>query len=200
MQLAVCALLPGATAFGAAHLPRSPPALTVGRPPALTVGRTPAVVTMQQPSASDRAAASLVYLLPALDGFGYGTYVYQNIPPLGAVAYQLLPIVNGFESLPFGGLVLFIGLSFFTRNQGLSRFVRFNIQQALLLDIALIIPDLFTPVTKIFPYELQAMGTNFVFYAWLGVAAYSVVQNLQGRTPDQVPILSEAASQGIGPF
>ena len=79
---------------------------------------------------AEKAAAASAYVLPLLDGFPYGVYVYQNVEPVGNVAFSLLPYVNAFQSLPFAGLILFFGLSFFTRNQGLSRFVRFNIQQA----------------------------------------------------------------------
>ena len=148
----------------------------------------------------DRAVAALVYGLPALDGFVYGSYVYANVPPIGALAYNFLPFVNLFQSLPFAGLILFVGLSFFTRNQGLSRFVRFNIQQALLLDIALIFPSFLAPLGKMFPMDLQAMGTNFVFYFWVLVVGYSWVSIAQGKTPNGVPVISEAAEMQIGPF
>ena len=113
------------------------------------------------PDVVDRITACLVYTLPILDGFPYGSYIYKTIPPLGDLAYTLLPLVNGFNSIPFGGFILFIGLSAFTRNPGLSRFVRFNIQQALLLDIVLIIPGFVGSAGKMFPIDLCAhpMGT-----------------------------------------
>ena len=91
-------------------------------------------------------------------------------------------------------------LSFFTRNQGLSRFVRFNIQQALLLDIVLIIPSFFGDIGRVFPAELQAMGTNFVFYLMVLVVGYSWFNVAQGKTPNAVPIISEAADMQNGPF
>ena len=34
----------------------------------------------------DRLFACLPYLLPVLDGFGYGAYVYQNVPLAGDLA------------------------------------------------------------------------------------------------------------------
>ena len=142
----------------------------------------------------------MVYLLPCVDGFPYGSYIYANVPPVGALAYNVLPFVNAFQNLPFVGLVLFIGLSAFSRNAGLSRFVRFNIQQALLLDIALLIPSFFGSIGKIFPYELQAIGSNTVFYFMAGVVAYSWFSVAQGKVPNQVPVLSDAAEMQIGPF
>jgi len=119
---------------------------------------------------------------------------------VGDLAYQFLPVVNAFQSVPFAGLVLFIGLSTFTRNTGLSRFVRFNIQQAILLDILIVIPGILSGATKMLPDYINAMGSNFVFYTMVLTILYSIFSNAQGKTPDQVPILSEAASMQIGPF
>ena len=78
--------------------------------------------------------------------------------------------------------------------------MRFNIQQALLLDIVLIIPSLFETITRIFPIELQAMGTNFVFYFWVLIVGYSWFSIAQGKTPNAVPVISQAAEMQIGPF
>ena len=98
------------------------------------------------------------------------------------------------------GFVFFIGLSLTTRNANLPRFIRFNVQQALLLDIVLIIPSLFADLgASPLPQPLATVGSNCIFYAWLLVVLYSWACNLQGRTPDQVPLLSDAASVQIGP-
>ena len=149
---------------------------------------------------AERVAATLPYLLPACDGYVYGAYIYQNTPVFGDIALLFAPLVNAFESVPFGGLALFIGLSIFARSANLSRFVRFNIQQAIVLDIALVIPSLFAGASRMFPEVLQIQGSNFVFYVWFFTCAYSAFCNLRGETPDQVPIISEAAAAQVGPF
>ena len=163
--------------------------------------RRPAVspVCRQQADAEpvERLFACLPYILPVLDGFSYGAYIYSTIPPLGQAAMTVAPAVGAFQNSPFSGFVFFIGLSLFTRNAGLTRFVRFNIQQALLLDIALIIPGLFGAIPV--PRELQILGSNFVFYAWVLVVLYSWSCNIRGKTPDAVPVLSDAANMQIGP-
>jgi len=124
----------------------------------------------------------------------------MNVPVLGDAAVRAAPAVGAFQSSPFSGFILFIGLSVFTRNTALPRFVRFNIQQALLLDIALIIPGLFSPLGNMFPRELTILGNNTVFYFWVLVVAYSLYCNVRGKTPDQVPVLSDAAAMQIGPM
>ena len=173
------------------------------RPSDHAARRTAACVLREStpsPDVVERLAAGVVYLLPCADGFPYGSYIYSNVPPVGALAYNVLPFVNAFQNLPFVGLILFIGLSAFSRNAGLSRFVRFNIQQALLLDIALLIPSFFGGIGKAFPYELQAIGSNTVFYFMVGVVVYSWFSVAQGKVPNQVPVLSEAAEIQIGPL
>merc|ERR1712070_806321 len=108
-----------------------------------------------EPAAVDRVAAAAAYLFPITDGFGFGGYIYKTVPPLGALAYQVAPAINAFNSTPLLGLVFFIAFSSFSRNTGLSRFVRFNLQQALLLDIALIIPGFVGSAANMFPVDLQ---------------------------------------------
>ena len=62
---------------------------------------SPAVMAQgsSEPDIADRALASLVYLLPLLDGFPYGIYIYRAVPPVGDLAYQFLPVVNAFQSV-----------------------------------------------------------------------------------------------------
>jgi hypothetical protein len=103
--------------------------------PARSTARTSAPVLAESPSLVERGAAALPFLFPFCDGFSYGAYIYKNVPIVGDAAYTVAPLVMAFEGLPFVGLILFLGLSYFSRNLGLSRFVRFSIQQALILDI-----------------------------------------------------------------
>jgi|EP00966_Prymnesium_polylepis_P168815 hypothetical protein len=61
------------------------------------------------------------------------------------------------------------------------------------------IPGFVQGASKMFPQELNAMGSNFFFYAMALTIGYSTFCNVQGKTPDKVPVLSEAASMQIGP-
>lgn len=44
------------------------------------------------------------------------------------------------------------------------------------------------------------MSSNFVFYFWVLVVGYSWLNIAQGKTPNEVPLLSEAAEIQIGPL
>ena len=165
--------------------------------------RSSSSVTMAQSDDAelvDRLFASAVYLFPITDGFQFGKFIYASVPPIGALAYNVAPIINAFDSIPFSGLIFFIGLSTLSRNPGLSRFLRFNLQQAILLDIAFIIPGFVGSAGKMFPLAMQQVGCNTIFYAMVLSIGYAWYSCAQGKTPDQIPIVSDAANQAIGPF
>jgi hypothetical protein len=152
---------------------------------------------------ADRILACLPYLLPLLDGDKFGRYIYARIPPLGlADAIVLGPFKVLWQSIPFLGFGVFIALSVLSRNPNLSRGVRFSMQQAVLLDIILIFPSLFGSVLggNIIPRILAEPASNFVYYGLVASVGYAIVSNLQGKTPNQIPIISEAAESQVGPF
>ena len=153
-----------------------------------------------EPDYVDRAFAAAVYFFPITDGFQFGKFIYASVPPVGALAQVIAPSIQAFDAIPFSGLIFFFGLSALSRNPGLSRFLRFSLQQAILLDIAFIIPGFVGGAGKMFPLAMQQVGCNTIFYAMvlsIGYAWYSIAQ---GKTPDQIPIVSDAANQAIGPF
>lgn len=150
---------------------------------------------------TDRIVSCLPYLLPVLDGDKFGRYIYARVPPLGfADAILLGPLKIAYNSIPFLGFGIFIALSVLSRNPNLSRGVRFNMQQAILLDIVLIFPSLFGSLGMNFPRILAEPASNFVYYGLVASVGYAVISNLQGKTPNEIPIVSEAAEAQTGPF
>jgi len=152
-------------------------------------------------SGSDRLKACIPYILPILDGDKFGRFIYQRIPPLGALdQIAIQPVEQLYNSIPFLNFGLFLLLAVGTRNPGMNRSVRFNAQQAILIDILLIFPQI---VGSILPNNLPMVivetGTNFVFYAYSSAVLYSIVSNLFGKVPNQIPIISEAAEMSVGP-
>mmetsp|Transcript_6158 Transcript_6158/g.8989 ORF Transcript_6158/g.8989 Transcript_6158/m.8989 type:complete len:236 (+) Transcript_6158:160-867(+) len=152
----------------------------------------------------DRITSCIPYVLPLLDGDQFGKYVYMRIPPLHAIDRVLLgPLLEIYHSIPFFGLGVFLLLSFGSRNTNLSRSVRFNMQQAVLIDIALIFPELFGSLTNVgggLPQFLVEPSTNFVYYTFISCVLYSIVSNISGKKPNEIPWISQAAEMSIGPF
>jgi hypothetical protein len=141
--------------------------------------------------------------LPLLDGDIFGQYIYQRVPPLKFLDDLFIaPLVSIFQSFPFLGLILFLLLSIGSRNvDGMSRAVRFNAQQAVLIDIALIFPTLIGEGLDGFvPRMYEEMGHNLVYYFLMSSLVYSVVMNLRGKKPNGIPYISPAADYITGPF
>ena len=147
----------------------------------------------------DRVLSCLPYLIPLLDGERYGRFLFYAIPALGQVDFLLLgPFKAIYSSIPFAQIIAFVALSTLSRNPDLPRSLRFNMQQALLLDIALILPSLLGQLPFPMPPILAQSGSNFVYIAMIGSVGYSLVSNLTGKVPDKIPIVSEAAGSSIG--
>ena len=83
-------LVIGFAALAAAYSPASLP-LRPQLPPLAARRCMPPRCAADDPPLVDRVAAAAPYILPALDGFVYGGFVYANVPPVGAVAYTFLP-------------------------------------------------------------------------------------------------------------
>ena len=147
---------------------------------------------------TDRLLSCLPYLIPLLDGDRYGKYLFYLVPALGmADSIVLGPFKAIYSVIPFAQLIAFIGLSVLSRNPDIPRPVRFNIQQALILDISLIFPGLLGQLPIPIPAIMANSGSNFVYLAIVGSVVYSVVSNVTGKVPDKIPVISEAAGSSV---
>ena len=65
----------------------------------------------------------------------------------------------------------------------------------------MIFPALFGGAADNLPREIVEPATNFVFYGFAASILYVVGWNLgRGEEPREIPIVSQAAEQQIGPF
>lgn len=154
-------------------------------------------------SVTDRALSCLPYLLPLVDGDRYGRVLFSLVPTLGAIDSILLGPFNAlFSAIPFLQLICFFGFTILARKPEISRSVRFNLQQAVLLDIALFFPSLLGQVMGSLPFALPKIvvdgSSNFVFLALIGAVGYSVVSNVSGKVPNEIPVVSDAVETQIG--
>lgn len=152
------------------------------------------------PSIQDKAVSLLPYLFPLLDGLQFGRFLLngqEDNPFVGALAI----IYTLYRSVPFSGFIVFFLLNFLSSNPSLNRLVRFNMQQAIFLDIALFFPGLIAGIYSLvvsglggggIPPELTILGTDVMFVTLLAAIGYSIVSSLLGIEPDKIPIVSQA--------
>jgi len=152
-----------------------------------------------------RVLSCLPYILPLCDGAQYGRFLLEQVPLLGNV---LGPAVFLFRSVPFGGLLAFWFMINQSKNRDLPRIVRFNLQQAVLVDIALFFPSLIGALLSVGSPDLVSAlsepASDAMFVTLLGTIAYICAGNLAtgkiGGFP-KVPLIGENAERSIGgPF
>jgi uncharacterized membrane protein len=149
----------------------------------------------------DRIFSVLPYLLPLFYAMPFGRFLFQEFPFLRLIQIPILPVSLVFSVVPFGlgGIVLFFVLFLaVVRNERISRFIRFNAMQAILLDIALILINL------VFSFLLRGINAgilvetlyNVIFIGTLAACIYAIVQSILGKYAE-IPTISEAAHSQV---
>jgi hypothetical protein len=84
----------------------------------------------------------------------------------------------------------------------INRLVRFNMQQAIYLDIALFFPGLLAALYSLvgqglgfsIPPALAELGNDGLFLTLLATLSYASISSLLGQTPDLIPLVSKASN------
>ena len=155
------------------------------------------------PSILDRVFAALPYILAITAGLPYGIFVVQEVPAIQYLLLPLLPLIQVYmglqRSIPFFGLIVFFALILLVvRNENISRFIRFNTMQAILLSFILavcgLILDLLRPVLG--GGLLVQTFASALFLGMLASVGYSLVQTFRGEYAD-IPTISEAVHMQV---
>jgi uncharacterized membrane protein len=153
------------------------------------------------PSVPDRLIAAVPWLLPLLDAFSYGRFLFYQYPIAARIVSPLAPLVSLYASVPFAPLVCFFGLYLgVVNNQGVARFARFSAMQGVLVDILLVLPRLLeslaSPPAQGWGLKAYITAQNSIWLLVAGVVAYGVASALLGKTA-RVPFVAEAADAQI---
>lgn len=149
---------------------------------------------MQGPPIWQRLLAALAYLLPWSDALPFGRSLFGLFPALQWLSLPALPVLLLQQAVPFGGFVLFLVLFLaVVRNSRVPYLIRFNVLQAILIDILLILLSLAFNVLLAplgIGFALRTLS-NTVFLGVLLLVGFGVVQSLRGQEAE-VPSLSQA--------
>ncbi|MGB3572615.1 MAG: Tic20 family protein [Phormidesmis sp.] len=156
-------------------------------------------------TALDRAFAALAYVMPLTSAIGVGSaffgFLGAQAPAVLNLFFLLLLPLTPFiwiETQPFLGLAVFIALfAFVVRNPNISRFIRFNVLQAILVSFVISIGGL--AVSILGPLTQGLLGETFLNVFFLGgmaVVVYSVAQSIMGRYAE-IPTVSEAINMQL---
>ena len=136
----------------------------------------------------------LAYLSPWSDALSFGRELYNLFPWISYLALPATPVLLLERSIPFGGFLLFLVLFLVVvRNPNVPYYLRFNVLQAILLDILLVV------LALAFNVLLSPLGNslmirtlnNTVFIGALVLVLYASIQCVRGKEAD-LPTLSDA--------
>lgn len=154
----------------------------------------------KEPTTSDKVLSVLPYLFPLMDGLQYGRFLLGAEDGSNPFVVVLALLYTLYRSIPFSGFVAFFALNILSNNPSLNRLVRFNMSQAIFLDIALFFPSLFVglggmilgatgaPISSV----ASEIFSDVTFGTLLLTLLYCTVSSLFGREPDNIPLISDA--------
>jgi hypothetical protein len=154
----------------------------------------------------DRFLSALAYLLPLSIGVFFGLFLIQEFPILKLITIPVAPVLMLYGSLgPFSGILIFMVLFFLVvRNERIAHFIRFNVMQAILLEIALTIVSILAQTfgMTLLPVLAQVGDSQIlllvktlasaIFLGTVAAVVYGIVQCALGLYPDQIPAVSDA--------
>ncbi|GMI07570.1 hypothetical protein TrRE_jg10582 [Triparma retinervis] len=160
-----------------------------------------AFLNEQPPTTADKVYSILPYLFPLLDGLQYGRFLLQgeDNPVINSVA--LLYVI--YRNIPFSGFIAFFAINFLSNNPKLNRLIRWNLSQAIWVDIALIVPGLLGGIGKAglpalgvqVPPVLGEVLDDSVFFCLIAVLLYCAGSSLAGREPGGIPFVSRQVKE-----
>jgi hypothetical protein len=146
---------------------------------------------------TDKIVSALPYLLPLLDGLQFGRFLLADNSD-NPVVNILGLLYTVYRSIPLSGFLAYLGINWLSADLKLNKLVRFNMQQAIFVDIALFLPGLLAAASGLIasgagfelPPGVTELGSDAVFVALLLTIAYASVSSALGITPDKIPFLS----------
>jgi len=133
-----------------------------------------------------RICSIILYTLPLKASIPFGYYFFYKYSFLKVLLFITFPVTIVEQSLPFGGLLLFLLLyAGLARNPKVPYFLRYNACQAILLDITLIIMSY---LVRILP--LVQIG-SVVFLFSICIFIFTVFQCIIGVEPE-IPLISNS--------
>ena len=157
------------------------------------------ILNEKEPTTSDRFVSILPYLFPLMDGLAYGRFLLSTEDAAANPAVVFLAVLYGlYRAVPFSGFIAFFALNFLAGTPSINRLIRYNMQQAIFVDIALFFPGLagglLGALNLNFPTAIQELSTDAIFVTLLAVLGYCTVSSLFGVAPDKLPLISNSVN------
>ena len=152
-------------------------------------------------TALDRAFAALAYVMPLASALDAGLYFLRflslQFPPayefINLLLFPLRPLIAIENSIWGFGIFILLFL-FVIRNSNISRFIRFNVLQAILVSFMISITLLVLGVLNLTGNNIVGETLlNVMFLGGMAIVVYSVAQSVLGRYAE-IPTISDAVN------
>ncbi|CAJ1372851.1 unnamed protein product [Effrenium voratum] len=150
-----------------------------------------------------RLGAFAAYLLPLTDALRFGMFLFAAFPAIQPLLNLLVVPVLLINALPFGlgYLALFFGMQTLAANRELPALLRYNLRQAITLDVVLVFMGLVGGVFQAIaglagspiPLEISGGLSTAIYLLVSACCVYSMVASLSGNYPKGLGPLSEIA-------
>jgi hypothetical protein len=159
------------------------------------------MINDKPPTNTDKFVSIIPYLFPLLDSLQFANFLV-NKNPENLFAGLAALLYTAYRSIPLGGFIAFFALNSLSGNPTINRLVRFNMQQAIYLDIALFFPGLLAALYALvgqglgfeLPPAVIELGSDALFFTVLATLGYTSISSLLGVTPDKIPLVSKASN------
>jgi hypothetical protein len=156
------------------------------------------MINDKPPTGTDKLLSVIPYLFPLLDSLQFARFLV-NENPENLLSGLVALLYTAYRSIPLGGFIAFFALNTLSGNPKINRLVRFNMQQAIFVDIALFFPGLLAALSGLvgqglgvqIPPALGELGSDALFLAVLATISYASISSLLGITPDKIPLISK---------
>ncbi|CAM9716026.1 unnamed protein product [Hapterophycus canaliculatus] len=156
------------------------------------------------PTVADKLLSVLPYTLPLMDSLAFGAHIFQTFPTQLSFLEPVVAILLIYRSLPFSGLILFFGLQWYASKPEVNKLVRYNLRQAVNLDIAMFFPSILSFIivaivgqdgaAKLAP--LAVAGSDVIFVTVVLCALYSIGSSALGVLPEALPVIGGMNQEG----
>ena len=149
----------------------------------------------------ERAFSALAYVMPLASALDAGAYFFRFLlaqarPVFDVIQLVLLPLqpLIAIENSILGLGIFILLFLFVIRNTNISRFIRFNVLQAILVSFVI-------SITMLVLSAFQLLGDNIIgetlsnvlFLGGMAIVIYSVAQSVLGRYAE-IPTISDAVN------
>eukprot|EP00435_Cladocopium_sp_Y103_P040272 s1138_g10.t3 len=150
-----------------------------------------------------RVGSLAAYLLPLTDALRFGMFLFAAFPFIQPFLDLLVIPVLLINALPFGlgYLATFFVMQGLATNKELPALLRYNLRQAITLDIFLVLMSLSGGVFQALanlaqtpiPLEIVGFSSTVIYLVVTACCLYSIAVSLTGNLPTGLGVLSEVA-------